>query len=122
MKTILFLDDDIGPLQYLVDIFEMKYNVIPTDNLNAALDKLFDYRINIDLIISDWHLGDDITAQRLFKALKESNVEKYKHIPIIIMSSDEDNKSWVEKQGGAFFRKPAKPSDLMKYVNEKIGE
>lgn len=122
MKTILFLDDDIGPLQYLVDIFELKYNVIPTDNLKDALDKLFDYRNNIDLVISDWHLGDDITAQKLFKALKESSLEKCKNLPIIIMSSDEDNKSWVEKQGGAFFRKPAKPTDLMKCVIEKIGE
>jgi DNA-binding NtrC family response regulator len=122
MKTILFIDDDIGPLQYLVDIFEMKYNVIPTDNLKDALDKLFDYRITIDLIISDWHLGDDVTAQKLFKSLKESNMERYKNLPVFIMSSDEDNKSWVEKQGGLFFRKPAKPSELMKFVSEKIGE
>jgi DNA-binding NtrC family response regulator len=122
MKTILFIDDDIGPIQYLVDIFEMKYNVITADNIELAFDKLFDYRVHIDLIITDWHLGDDVTAQQIFKVIKESKDEQYKKIPIIVVSSDEDNKRWVEKQGGSFLLKPAKPSEILQLVKEKIGE
>jgi response regulator RpfG family c-di-GMP phosphodiesterase len=122
MKTILFIDDDIGPLQYLVDIFKMKYNVITADNINTAFDKLSDYRLHINLIITDWHLGDDVTAQQIFKVIKESKNDQYSKMPIIVVSSDEDNKRWIEKQGANFLRKPAKPSDILQVVKEKIGE
>ena len=77
MKTLLFIDDDIGPLQFLVDIFEMKYNVKTAESIEKALKILSNPELQFDLIISDWHLGNDITAQDLFKALGESKYERY---------------------------------------------
>jgi DNA-binding NtrC family response regulator len=121
MKTLLFIDDDIGPLQYLVDIFEMKYNVETAESIQSALDKLANPNFNFDLIISDWHLGGDITALNLFKALGESKYGRYSKVPIIVVSSDEDNKRWVEKQNATFVLKPAKPSELLALVAEKTG-
>jgi DNA-binding NtrC family response regulator len=122
MNTILLIDDDIGPLQYLVDIFEMHYNTVTADNIDAAISKLTDEDICIDLVVSDWHLGNDSTAQDIFKFLKESQDTKYRNLPVVVVSSDEDNKHWVEKQGAIFVLKPASPKMLLSVVTEKLAE
>jgi response regulator RpfG family c-di-GMP phosphodiesterase len=122
MNTILLIDDDIGPLQYLVDIFEMHYNVVTADNIDVAISKLTDEEIYIDLIVSDWHLGNDSTAQDIFKFLKESTNIRYRNIPVVVVSSDEDNKHWVERQGAIFVLKPASPKMLLNVVAEKLTE
>ncbi len=120
MKTLLIVDDDIGPLQYLVDMFKMKYNVVTAESIHTAVEKLNDTTIEIDLIISDWHLGEDYTAQHIFKILKESGSGRYKDIPVIVVSSDDDNRRWVEKQNASFILKPANPVTLMNLVAEKL--
>ncbi len=120
MKTLLLIDDDIGPLQFLIDIFEMKYKIVTAESIKIALEKLSDPMLLFDLIISDWHLGDDSTAQEIFKALSDDKYKKYQEIPVIVVSSDEDNKRWIEKHGESFMLKPAHPNELLKLVAEKL--
>jgi len=122
MKTILVVEDDIGPLQAVVDNFEGKYNLVQATDVNSALERLVEDKLPIDLVITDYHLGKSGTASNMIQVIRNEPDERLKKLPVVVVSSDESVRTQLEKQGCIFLRKPAKPVELQRIVKEKLGE
>ncbi len=122
MKTLFVIDDDPGPLQALVEMFEARYVVLTASDINTALARLLEERTPVDLIITDFHVGTTGTATHLISAIREAGDERLRRIPIIGFSAEAGNRDFFERQGYAFFDKPLKQkAELIRFVEERIG-
>ena len=84
--NILFLDDDSDIVSVLKDYFSNSgFNVFAATNIESfvALSDEFDF----DLIVSDYNLGKNQSAQDLFQIIKK-NSSPFRTIPILIFSSE----------------------------------
>ncbi len=117
-KKILIVDDEPDLCKVLLFILENEgYEVFGAENGQQALDLV--KNIVPDLILLDVYLpvinGDDVA-----KILKKD--EKFKHIPVILMSasslsiSERANKSHVD----SFLIKPFEPEDMIEQIKKLI--
>ncbi|MGB9774222.1 MAG: response regulator [Bacteroidota bacterium] len=122
MKTILVIEDDIGPLEAIRDALSGEYNLVEATDVNFALEKLVEDKLPIDLVITDYHLGKTGTASNLMQVIRNEPDERFKKLPVVVVSSDESVRAQLEKQGCIFIRKPMRPVELRRIVKEKLGE
>lgn len=91
------------------------YEVLQSNNPVEALD-FFDGQ-NIDLIVSDFKMPQ-MTGAEFIKQIKK--IPKYKHVPVIILSSETSTQSRQEaREAGAYgwLQKPFDIDRFLKIVN-----
>ena len=88
---ILFVEDDEGVRQLLLDFFMGDFTVIGAENGLQALKKLG--RNTVDLIVSDIAMPG-LNGFGLLKAVADS--AKYKHIPFIVISAHDEQEPCME--------------------------
>jgi response regulator RpfG family c-di-GMP phosphodiesterase len=120
MKNILILDDDEGPLNALSEALENDYNILTAQTIKAAQIILEDKQSEIDLLITDYHLGKSGTASDLINYLKTNELLKIRNLPVIVTSADSSQKWSVESQNSVFISKPFRISQIHDVIKSKI--
>lgn len=108
--TLLFIDDNEEILDFLIDDFSERYNVLTARNANEALQLLSENSIH--LIISDIMMPG-IDGLQLCYQLK-SDIE-LSHIPIILLTAKNTLQSKIEgldAGADAYIEKPFSPEHL----------
>jgi two-component system alkaline phosphatase synthesis response regulator PhoP len=119
-KTILIADDEKDMVETLKFSLErLGYRCLSAYDGQDALDKARDQ--NPDLIILDIMMPkvDGFEVSRLLKF-----DEKYKHIPIIMLTARTQEKDKVlsdESGANMYFTKPFEMDDLVSSVNSMLG-
>jgi DNA-binding NtrC family response regulator len=121
MKSILLLDDDEGPLNALSEALEDEYNIFTAQTIKAAQIIIEDKQNDIDLIITDYHLGKSGTAWDFINYIRTSEHLKIRNLYIIVASADVSQKWSVESQNSTFILKPYKLSQIIEVIKSKIG-
>jgi CheY-like chemotaxis protein len=116
-KKILIAEDDKAIIEVVKIILENEgYIIIATDREEAIYDALKEH--TPDLILLDiWLSGED--GGQIAKHLKEK--EDTKHIPIVIMSANNETEK-ITKDAGAddFLLKPFNIDDLLYIVKKHL--
>lgn len=114
MKNVLAVDDDKDILYTLEAISDVAgFNIVTTSNGENLLEN-----INIDkfsLLIIDYYMPN-INGLDLVKKIRE----KYKDVPILILTVDESvdlAKEFLEAGATDFANKPIKAADLISRIN-----
>lgn len=116
-KKILIVDDD----PFFVDILGIKlkksgYEVITAGEGLGAMDKI--HQEHPDLIILDLMLPA-LDGYHICRLIKYD--ERYKHIPIIVISSltkEKDMKLALEVGANKFLTKPVEPETVLQEINK----
>jgi DNA-binding NtrC family response regulator len=122
MRKILIVDDDEGPLSALQEALEEYYNVAAAQTLNSAMSILESKEENIDMVITDYHLGKSGTANDLINHIRTHMFIKVRNLPILVITADKSQKYFIESQNCKFMTKPFKVTQLLDAIKEKIGE
>jgi DNA-binding NtrC family response regulator len=122
MKNLLLLDDDEGPLFALGEALENHYNITTAQTIKAAQMIMEDPNNNIDLIVTDYHLGKSGTASELINYIRISQFMKIRNLPVIVISADISQKWSVESQNTSFMLKPFKIHEVLDQIKSKLGE
>jgi CheY-like chemotaxis protein len=122
MKSLLLLDDDEGPLFALGEALESHYDITTAQTLKAAELVLEAPEKNIDLIVTDYHLGKSGTASELINFIRTNQHMKIRNLPVIVISADVSQKWSVESQNTSFMLKPFKINEVLGLIKSKIGE
>ncbi|HTH55937.1 MAG TPA: response regulator [Cyclobacteriaceae bacterium] len=118
-KQILVIDDDMAMRCLLQNMLSEKYDVSCADNGLEACYRLSADNIP-DLIISDMCMPE-MDGLELLKALGASGL--YKNIPVIILSTLEDNHTRERCLGHgaiAYLSKPFEAQELMQTVSRPL--
>lgn len=116
-KCILICEDDEGVTDIAQIVLEARgYSVVVlghSNNLYATID-----RVQPDLLLLDLWMPE-VSGEEAVRQLKEN--ERTKHIPIVIMSANNDGAS-IASQSGAegFLAKPFDLQDLETIVEEYL--
>lgn len=111
-KIILLIDDDHNVLGSINLILRNEYELLTATNSITALNIIS--RQSVNLIISDINIPD-INGDTLIKIIGENN--KWKHIPIIIISGYNKPQIILPANIKCFLGKPIKADDLLNAVN-----
>jgi len=126
MPRILIVDDDDAPHQIADDYLENDYELEHARGAYAFDDAralILEDKIDYNIIITDYHLGQAGTAFQLIQEIRDSDNEKIKSTPIIVWSADEGNKNTVESISDVrFVRKPPQEFELKNLISEIIRE
>lgn len=118
-KNILIIDDDYDLREYLRIIFETyNYNVLEAENIKKGESKLL--TDDIDLVILDVMMEKDSDGFNFAQKIK--NIDKYKKIPIVMVTAVNQKTSFNFdiKTDGAFLPVDEfieKPVELNKIVS-----
>ncbi|PST82828.1 response regulator [Pedobacter yulinensis] len=117
VKRILIVDDDKGILDSLTTLFELVGYTV--DVLDNGLDLPVKLAARPDLILLDVML-QDTDGWFLCKFLKDS--EKFKHIPVVMMSAVPDTGDLAEYgcKAEAFIQKPYSVATLVKTIDRLL--
>jgi DNA-binding NtrC family response regulator len=122
MKHILIVDDDEGPRSALCSALEDQYEIFTAQTLKAAQMILNEKRDLIDLVITDYHLGNSGTGSDLANFISTSEYIRVRNLPIIIASADTSQKWSIENQDITFIPKPFKLNQILEKIVSLIGE
>ncbi|MEG1585496.1 MAG: response regulator [Bacteroidales bacterium] len=86
--TILIVDDGKDILDFITDLFADKYNIIAVNDSREVIDIL--QKLNVDLIIMDVMMPN-IDGLKLTRQIKRDKL--HSHIPLILLSADNQNES-----------------------------
>lgn len=126
MARILIVDDADAPHEMADDYLEDKYELQHAQGKYAfdfARIFIFEDKIDYNIIITDYHLGQAGTAFELIQEIRDSDNEKIKSTPIIVWSADEGNRITFETiRDVKFLKKPFDKNDLTNLIIENIRE
>ena len=114
--TILIVDDDSTLLRVYASVLKGRYRVFTATSVAAALS--ISASETIDLILADYHLGDEL-GTTLLSAL-ERDAERLP-VPIIMLSADRDIATRQTADGYGiemFLAKPVWPRELRQAVEQ----
>jgi len=116
-KKILLVEDTVGISKAIKYRLEKKgFHVSQAFDGNEAMEKVPEYEP--DIILLDAFLPK-MNGLDVCKALQKNN--KYKNIPIVIISASEENKALSEEAGAKdFVLKPYDPEDLIRKIKKHI--
>jgi len=108
--TILIVDDDATLLRLYTSVLKGRYRILCATSVTLALELARSE--TVDLILSDYHLGDEVGTS-LLSAL-ERDAERLP-VPVIMLSGDRNVKNRQSADGfgiESFLFKPVTPADL----------
>lgn len=117
MKKILVAEDDQSILEVIKIILEGEgYSIVSTDDRDTFFRLVDEHKPSL-ILLDIWLSGHD--GGKIAKHLKADS--KNKHIPIIMISANNDT-PLITKQAGAdgFLLKPFDIDDLLEKVNKHI--
>ncbi|MDR0961028.1 MAG: response regulator [Mediterranea sp.] len=118
MKQKILLVDDYEPLGVLLRKYFESYDVTHVMNGLQAIEWLQDH--DVDLIITDIRMPQ-MNGIKLFNYLK--NNELFNHIPVIILSSEENTSERIdllERGAVDYILKPFNPRELLIRVGKAL--
>ena len=119
MGNILCIDDTPHVLEELVDILEMEgYDTVEANNALDALELIFTE--TPDLIITDIQMT---TMDGLALVEKICSLERFKHIPVIVLSARADAISIESAKGlgiKEYLKKPCSADLLIETVKNQL--
>ena len=114
--AILIVDDDSTVLRVYAAVLKARYRIFTAASVGAAVS--IAGTETIDLILSDYHLGDELGTTLL--SLLERDAERLP-VPIIMLSSDRDLSARQSADGYGiemFLTKPVAPRELRQAVEQ----
>ena len=113
MKKILIVDDDKDLLVNMKALFKKNgFDIAVTVSCDEGI--LILHSFNPDMIFLDLNMGDE-DGREMCKKIKED--ADFKHIPVILISSDHDAlKQYNEYGASSFVKKPLQFSSLLDIV------
>jgi CheY-like chemotaxis protein len=116
-KKIMIVDDDPNIVSYLQEVFEDEgYETCTASDGSEAMEVVEQEKP--DLITLDLEMPDE-WGPKFYRNLSKS--EKYKHLPVIVISGLSGNRYAIPK-AVASFSKPFDRTGLLRAVKENIGE
>jgi len=116
--TILIVDDVDTNIEILEEILKTDYNILSANNGKEALQVLENAEILPRIILMDVMMPV-MGGKELFHILKQNG--KYKNIPIIFITAEDDSESELLTAGAVdFIRKPFTPEVVKLRVNNQI--
>lgn len=112
-KKILLVDDDINVLNSLSVILDKEFELLTAANGVRAIN--FFSTQNIDLIVLDINIPD-INGETLITVLERN--EKWKHIPVIVLSGYKKPSYDLPENVKYCFGKPVSQEDLMHAIKQ----
>jgi len=122
-SRVVVLDPDPAILEYIDGVLEDRFAVSLFTDEEAMFASLSDYP-RPNLILMDWHIGDDHTGQRSLGLLGRI-LAAYPTIPVVMISCSADMKDVVlATRAGAsdILLKPFRKSDIELVVRQHISE
>jgi len=116
---VLIIEETSDSLKKFEDLFNGEYEVVGIKEIKDALQMCEAYRPN--LIIQNLVLGSENSGLNFLKNFKSS--EKYKHIPVLIISSSSSQETLTEslKLGASdYIIKPLNMSSIQLKVNNML--
>lgn len=120
-QTILVVDDSPTIVKFVS--FSLKnrgFDVLTASDGMDAIEKLSNHSSSIDLIITDLNMPN-VDGYEFISTLRRNS--KYQEIPIIILSSEEeeaDKKKGLESGASSYLVKPFKSSILLHEVSKYL--
>ena len=118
-QTILIVDDSPTVVKFLALSLKSKgYNIVAACDGMDALEKLSTLAEDVDLIITDLNMPN-LDGYGLIKAVRQNRHTT----PIIILSSEEDDKDQqrgMEVGANSYLVKPFKPAVLLGEVSRQL--
>jgi len=119
ITTILYVDDEDMNLFLFDSAFSTKYNVITATSGQQGLDKLYEHKSDIVVVISDMRMPGMNGIEFIAKAK-----EKFENIAYFILTgfAYDDNIDRALKTGliSKFFTKPFKINEIEKAIQDAI--
>jgi len=122
IEMIILIVEDSRPTRnllksYVIEILPNRHKIfLEAENGETALKMVQDE--HLDLVFLDWNLSDKITGLDILKKIRET--EKFKKVPIIMVSSESDKVNVIEalKYGVNDF--VAKPIDKKSFAEKLL--
>ncbi|MCK5127732.1 MAG: response regulator [candidate division Zixibacteria bacterium] len=120
--TVLVVDDSPTIVKFVS--FSLKnsgFSVLTASDGMDAIEKLSSHTEDIDLIITDLNMPN-VDGYELISTLRRNS--KYKDIPIIILSSEEeecDKQRGIEVGASSYLVKPFKSTILLREISKYLG-
>ncbi len=115
MKKIIVIDNNNVLIVLFEELFKDNFELITTRNVGETAQLLGREKNEIDLIISDYNIQIEETAEELFNILHSSGHDK---IPVLIYSGYNEDRLPVESRGGMFVLIPDEYHLFEKVVGE----
>lgn len=119
MRKVMVVDDSSGVRKFVKYSLRVRnYKVITAEDGLDALEKLKDQEI--DLLLTDLNMPN-LDGYSLIKKIRDS--EDYTNLPIIILTSEEDEKEknmGFEAGANEYLVKPFKPEKVIKLVDKYL--
>lgn len=116
--TILVVDDDATLLRLYTAVLKGRYRVLAAQSVETAL--AIAQSATVDLILSDYHLGEQVGIQLLKELERDSGRLP---VPVIMLSSDPNVTTRVSADAFGiemFLDKPVKPAQLVSAVERAM--
>ena len=121
-QTILVVDDSPTVVKFVsFSLRNRGFNVLTACDGMDAIEKISNYSASVDLIITDLNMPN-VDGYEFISTMRRNS--KYENIPIIILSSEEeetDKQKGMESGASSYLVKPFKSSVLLyevsKYLN-----
>ncbi|PTD93538.1 hypothetical protein C9439_07225 [archaeon SCG-AAA382B04] len=115
-KTILIVEDDPAERELYQEILKKQYNTKTAKNGEQALQKTTP---NTDLLILDRKMPG-ITGDQVLKEIRQSNNQKIKNIPTIMLTALDADLDIINMQFNDYLNKPISPQQLRKKIKETL--
>jgi len=117
VATVLVVDDEFGIVQVLADILmEHEYEVVSAVNGRQALTRLAEH--SVDVVLTDYMMPS-LDGPGLLQAMRAQ--AKYRHIPVILMSSLPPPETVSKEYGFAgFLRKPFRVPAVLQAISDAL--
>jgi two-component system chemotaxis response regulator CheY len=120
-QTILVVDDSPTIVKFVsFSLRNRGFNVLTACDGMDAIEKISDYASSIDLIITDLNMPN-VDGYEFISTLRRNS--KYQEIPIIILSSEEeenDKQKGIEAGASSYLVKPFKSSILLREISKYL--
>ncbi|PTD93541.1 hypothetical protein C9439_07240 [archaeon SCG-AAA382B04] len=115
-KTILIVEDDPAERELYQEILKKQYNTKTAKNGEQALQKTTP---NTDLLILDRKMPG-ITGDQVLKEIRQSNNQKIKNIPTIMLTALDADLDIINMQFNDYLNKPISPQQLREKVEKTL--
>ncbi len=116
--TILLVDDDPTLLRLYTALLKGPYRILAAESVETAL--AIAQSATVDLILSDYHLGEELGIQLLSELERDA---QRLPVPVIMLSSDRNVAARASADGFGiemFLYKPVKPKELRTAVERAL--
>jgi len=121
-RTILIVDDSPTVVKFVSFSLKSKgFNIVTACDGMDAIEKISNIHEDIDLVITDLNMPN-LDGYGLIDTLRQN--QKYKKTPIIILTSEDDDKDMekgIEVGANSYLVKPFKSNILIEEVSKYLG-